>query len=77
MASQSVLTESDQPKLVLSIGSDGAVSGSYAENEHAIYIEALRGEKNTEEDPSILPYSLDIRILDEDTKSHFWFKTVA
>ena len=66
MASQNALIESDQPKLVLSIEPDGTISGSYTENEHAIYIEALHGEKNAEEDPSILPYALDIRILDED-----------
>ena len=61
-----VLAESGQSKFILSIGPDGTVTGSYTENEHAIYIEALRGEKNAEEDPSILPYALDIRILDED-----------
>ena len=66
IASPSTLAESGQSKFILSIGPDGTVTGSYTENEHAIYIEALRGEKNAEEDPSILPYALDIRILDED-----------
>lgn len=66
ITSQSAPAESDQPKLTLSIEPDGAVSGSYTENGHTISIEALRGEENIGDDPDMLPYALDIRILDED-----------
>ncbi len=66
ITSQGAPTESDQPKLTLSIDSDEAVSGSYTEKGRTISIEALRGEENIGDDPDILPYVLDIRILDED-----------
>lgn len=58
--------ENDQPKLTLSIESDGAVNGSYTEEGRSISIEAIRGEENVGDDPEALPYALDIRILDED-----------
>jgi len=66
LAGQEVRAENDQPKLTLSIGSDGAVNGSYTEEGRTISIEALRGEKNIGDDPDMLPSALDIRILDED-----------
>lgn len=65
LASQEAFAEDEQPKLILSINPDGAVNGSYTENGHTISIEALRGEENIGDDPDMLPYALDIRILDE------------
>lgn len=65
MASQSAWADDDLSKLTLSIGPNGTVVGSYTESERVIYIEALRGEKNTEDEQGLLPYALDIRILDE------------
>ncbi len=66
-ASHEVHAESDQSELILSIESDGTVNGSYTEEGRTIFIEALRGEENiVGNDPDILPYALDIRILDED-----------
>lgn len=64
-ASQEVFAEDEQPKLILSIEPDGTINGSYIENGRTIFIEALRGEKNDTDDPNVLPYALDVRILDE------------
>lgn len=66
LASQEAFAEDEQPKLILSIEPDGAINGSYTENGRTIFIEALRGEKKSDtDDPDMLPYALDIRILDE------------
>ncbi len=66
LASQEAFAEDEQPKLILSIDPNGAISSSYTENGHTIFIEALRGEKKSDTDDSdMLPYALDIRIRDE------------
>ena len=65
LASQEAFAEDEQPKLILSIDPNGAISGSYTENGHTIFIEALRGEENITDDPDMLPYALDVRIRDE------------